>query len=103
MTPLKVLELLFYFNVKEEISRYNCISTQIGGKWTLILHIIVLLVHLFILMLHTFQSADEVEKKGNSSAALQVPFLTTWVQSTTNTIERNAGIFIFIYLLDSFA
>ncbi len=28
---------------------------------------------------HTFQSADEVERKGNSSAALQVPFLATWV------------------------
>ena len=31
-----------------------------------------------MLLFHTFQSADEVERKGNSSAALQVPFLTTW-------------------------
>ena len=28
---------------------------------------------------HTCRCADEVERKGTSSAALQVPFLTTWV------------------------
>ncbi len=36
-------------------------------------------LHFEMLVFHTFQSADEVERKGNSSAALQVPFLTTWV------------------------
>ncbi len=49
------------------------LPTQISGKWALIP-----MLHFINSTFLVVRSADEAEKKGIASVALQVPFLTTW-------------------------
>ncbi len=60
--------------------------TQIGGKWALDLHFTLLLIH-FSMLISYFATIGRgpLKRRPTLSAALRVPFLTTWVVEMIST------------------